>query len=172
MCFKGRRALRVFVILTACRSCEARNMRWEALDLDNAIWTIPAERMKALVTHRVPLSHQALILLKRCKVCAGNGYSHHRISKYHSPIRLFQPLEAFGASSTTPGRMATARGFRSRFRDWCSEQAYARVLAERAQAHTVQNKIEAAYHRTNLLDQRRQMIGEWAEFVSNSSNAA
>ncbi|MDX7821465.1 integrase, partial [Aeromonas caviae] len=55
------------------------------------------------------------------------------------------------------------------FRDWCSEQGYARDLAERALAHTVQNKVEAAYHRTDLLDQRRPMMDAWAEFVSGNS---
>ena len=63
------------------------------------------------------------------------------------------------------GRLATAHGFRSSFRDWCSEQGYARDLAERALAHTVQNKVEAAYHRTDLLDQRRPMMDAWAIFV-------
>ncbi|MFU1708951.1 tyrosine-type recombinase/integrase, partial [Aeromonas hydrophila] len=69
------------------------------------------------------------------------------------------------APSSTPGRLATAHGFRSSFRDWCSEQGYARDLAERALAHTVQNKVEAAYHRTDLLDQRRPMMDAWAQFV-------
>ena len=68
-----------------------------------------------------------------------------------------------------PRRLATAHGFRSSFRDWCSEQGYERVLAERALAHTVQNKVEAAYHRTDLLDQRRPMMDAWAEFVSDNS---
>lgn len=68
-----------------------------------------------------------------------------------------------------PRRLATAHGCRSSFRDWCSEQGYARDLAERALAHTVQNKVEAAYHRTDLLDQRRPMMDAWAEFVSGNS---
>ncbi len=70
------------------------------------------------------------------------------------------------AESCTPGRKATTHGFRSSVRDWCSEQGYPRDLAERALAHTVQNKIEAAYHRTDLLDQRRPMMDAWAEFVA------
>jgi len=78
-------------------------------------------------------------------------------------------LRHIGASSTTPGRIATAHGFRSSFRDWCSEQSYARDLAERALAHTVKNKVEAAYHRTDLLVQRRPMMDAWAEFVTGSS---
>ena len=75
-------------------------------------------------------------------------------------------LRRVKALSSTPGRLATAHGFRSSFRDWCSEQGYARDLAERALSHTVQNKVEAAYHRTDLLDQRRPMMDTWAQFVS------
>lgn len=74
------------------------------------------------------------------------------------------------ATSTTPGRIATTHGFRSSFRNWCSEQGYARDLAERALAHTVQNKVEAAYHRTDLLEQHRPMMNAWAEFVGDGSN--
>ncbi|MFB2853122.1 tyrosine-type recombinase/integrase, partial [Aeromonas veronii] len=75
-------------------------------------------------------------------------------------------LRRINAASSTPGRLATAHGFRSSFRDWCSENGYARDLAERALAHTVKNKVEAAYHRTDLLDQRRPMMDAWAEFVA------
>ena len=67
---------------------------------------------------------------------------------------------------TTPRRLATAHGFRSTFRDWCSEQGYPRGLAERALVHIIQNKVETAYHRTDLLDQRRPMMDAWADFVA------
>ncbi|WP_442792367.1 tyrosine-type recombinase/integrase, partial [Ralstonia sp. AU12-08] len=69
------------------------------------------------------------------------------------------------AESDTPGRIATAHGFRSSFRDWASENGYARDLAERALAHTVANKVEAAYHRTDLLEQRRPLMEAWAQHV-------
>jgi integrase len=68
------------------------------------------------------------------------------------------------AKSDTPGRFATAHGFRSSFRDWCSEQGYARNLAERSLAHTVPNKVEAACHRTDLLEQRRSLLETWSQF--------
>ena len=74
-------------------------------------------------------------------------------------------LRRVKAPSSTPNRVATAHGFRSSFRDWCSEQGYARDLAERALAHTVQNKVEAAYHRTDLLEKRQEMMNAWAEFI-------
>ena len=75
-------------------------------------------------------------------------------------------LRRVKAPSSTPGRLTTAHGFRSSFRDWCSEHGYAQDLAERALAHTVQNKVEAAYHRSHLLDQRCPMMNAWAQFVA------
>jgi integrase len=75
-------------------------------------------------------------------------------------------LRRVKAKSDTPGRFATAHGFRSSFRDWCSEHGYARDLAERSLAHTVQNKVEAAYHRTDLLEQRRSLMEAWANFCT------
>ena len=167
--FDVSRALLSFVTLTACRSGEARNMRWEELDLGTAIWTIPAGRMKTQVTHRVPLSLQAIAVLEKMQGL-------HEEWVFPSPrkqvpltdMAMTSLLRRLGASSTTTGRIATAHGFRSSFRDWCSEQGYARDLAERALAHTLQNKVEAAYHRTDLLDQRRPMMDAWAEFVTSA----
>jgi integrase len=80
-------------------------------------------------------------------------------------------LRRVKASSSTTGRIATAHGFRSSFRDWCSEQGHPRDLAERSLAHTVQNKVEAAYHRTDLLEQRRPMMQAWADFICGSTIA-
>ena len=76
-------------------------------------------------------------------------------------------LRRVEAKSDTDGRFATAHGFRSSFRDWCSENGYSRDLAERSLAHTVANKVEAAYHRTDLLEQRRSMMNQWADFVTS-----
>jgi integrase len=69
------------------------------------------------------------------------------------------------APSSEKGRVATAHGFRSSFRDWASEKGYARDLAERALAHTIQNQAEAAYHRTDLLEQRRAMMDAWGQHI-------
>jgi len=74
-------------------------------------------------------------------------------------------LRRMKAESDTPGRVATAHGFRSSFRDWCSEQGYSRDLAERSLAHTIRDKVEAAYHRTDLLEQRRELMNAWENFV-------
>lgn len=165
--FDVSRALLSFVILTACRSGEARKMRWDELDLNTAIWTIPADRMKAQVIHRIPLSLQAIAILGKVRGLHGEWvFPSPRKQVPLTDMALTTLLRRVEAPSTTPGRMATAHGFRSSFRDWCSEQGYARDLAERALAHTVQNKVEAAYHRTDLLDQRRPMMDAWSEFVA------
>lgn len=82
-----------------------------------------------------------------------------------SDMALTSFLRRVEADSDVPGRVATAHGFRSSFRDWCSENGYPRDLAERALAHTVRNKVEAAYHRTDLLEQRRPMMQTWADFL-------
>src|SRR3954470_10235969 len=81
-------------------------------------------------------------------------------------------LRGVKAKSDTPARVATAHGFRSSFRDWASENGYSRELAERALAHTIANKVEAAYHRTDLLEQRRAMMAAWSAFVGPESTAA
>ena len=88
-----------------------------------------------------------------------------RDDKVLSDMALTSFLRRVKALSDTPGRVATAHGFRSSFRDWASEHGYARDLAERALAHTVANQVEAAYHRTDLLEQRRPMMEAWAQHL-------
>ena len=171
--FDVSRALLSFVILTGCRSGEARSMRWEELDLDTAIWTIPADRMKTQVIHRIPLSLQAMAVLDKVRGLHGEWvFPSPRKQVPLTDMALTTLLRRVEAPSTTPERLATAHGFRSTFRDWCSEQGYPRDLAERALAHLIQNKVEAAYHRTDLLDQRRPMMDTWAEFVESGLPAA
>ena len=160
------RSLLEFVILTACRSGEARGMTWEEVDLQNQIWAIPAERMKAKLPHRVPLSLRALQLLNAQK---GQHESlifpSIRDQVELSDMAITSLLRRLKVPSDTPGRIATAHGFRSSFRDWCSEKGYSRDLAERSLAHTIKDKVEAAYHRTDLLKQRRELMNAWATFI-------
>lgn len=160
------RAILTFVILTACRSGEAREMRWSEVDFQKCIWTIPAEKMKAGVQHRVPLSNQAMAVLNTMRWMHKDlVFPSPRKQIVLSDMALTSFLRRVEAESDVPGRVATAHGFRSSFRDWCSEHGYPRDLAERALAHTVQNKVEAAYHRTDLLEQRRPMMQAWGDFV-------
>ena len=159
-----------FLILTAARSGEVRSMTWDEVDLDDEVWTVPAERMKAKQIHRVPLSTQVVTLLRRQQglhktLVFPSVRSHTPLSD----MALTAFLRRAKAISDVAGRAATAHGFRSSFRDWCSEKGYARDLAERSLAHAVQNKVEAAYHRTDLLEQRRPMMQAWADFVTSGN---
>lgn len=162
------RALLEFVILTAARSGEARSMTWDEVDLEAKVWIVPATRMKAKVIHRIPLSGRAVDILTLQK-------------KLHPSAKLVFPAPRGGilsdmvltgflrdqkAQSGEKDRVATAHGFRSSFRDWASENGYPRDLAERALAHTIQNQAEAAYHRTDLLEQRRPMMEAWSEHIA------
>lgn len=155
-----------FLILTAVRSGEVRGMKWTELDFIGSVWTIPAERMKAQVQHRVPLSDRAIEILK-------NQQGRHENLVFTSPrdqielsdMVLISFLRRVKANSDNPDRFATAHGFRSSFRDWCSVHPYAKDLAERSLAHVVKNRVKAAYLRTDLLEQRRPLMAAWADFV-------
>ncbi|GAB7534599.1 tyrosine-type recombinase/integrase [Burkholderia sp. 3C] len=163
----GTRAALLFLILTATRSGEVRGATWDEFDLYGRVWNVPAQRMKANAPHRVPLPDAALSILKGMQA---TGL--HDSLVFPSPrgmqlsdMTLTALLRRVKAESDTPGRCATAHGFRSSFRDWASEHGYARDLAERALAHTVTNKVEAAYHRTDLLEQRRPLMDAWAKHI-------
>ncbi|HFZ1005059.1 TPA: tyrosine-type recombinase/integrase [Klebsiella aerogenes] len=163
------RGLLLFVILTACRSGEARAMEWCEIDFKRKIWTIPPGRMKGGVQHRVPLSQQAIGLLEQMRGLHETlVFPSPRKQTVLSDMVLTSFLRKTKAISDTQGRFAVAHGFRSSFRDWCSEQRYPHDLAERALAHTIRNKSEAAYHRTDLLNERRPMMQAWADYVMSA----
>ena len=156
-----------FLILTAARSGEVRAMTWDEVDLDAAVWTVPAARMKAKNAHRVPLSDRAVEILKAQKDAAAHSTLVFPSPSGRVPSDMILPkfLRDKEVESSEPGRTATAHGMRSSFRDWASERGYQRDLCERALAHTISNQAEAAYHRTDLLDQRRDMMEAWANHV-------
>lgn len=163
------------LILTAARSGEVRMMEWQELNLDSGTWTLPAQRMKAKVPHRVPLSPYLLKLFKGLKGNADFAATQlvfpTRNQTPVSDMTLTKCLRDHNVASDSPGRIATAHGFRSSFRDWASENGFPRDVAERALAHTIRNATEAAYHRTDLLDQRRDMMLEWENWVLSAEHA-
>jgi len=163
------RSLLEFIILTAVRSGEAREMTWSEIDLDTKIWTIPASRMKTPTLHRIPLSKRALEILERQRGGNKNNlvFPSPTSKRVLSDMALTKFLRDKKTKSDAPGRHATAHGFRSSFRDWASENGYSRDLAERALAHTIKNQSEAAYHRTDLIDQRRPMMEAWSSYISS-----
>ena len=155
----GARALE-FVILTAARSGEVRGARWSEIDRTEKTWLIPADRMKAGKEHRVPLSEAALALLDVLPVISDNDLVF--------PAARGGPLSDMTLSAVLR-RMAldaVPHGFRSTFRDWASElTSYPRDVAEMALAHTIGDKVEAAYRRGDLFEKRRLMMKDWAAFL-------
>ena len=148
-------------ILTATRSGEVRGAEWAEFDLDNAIWTVPPERMKAKKEHRVPLSTQAIKLLKAQKELFPTGlvFPGMKAGKALSDMSLTAVLRRMERNDIT------VHGFRSSFRDWAAEStAYPNEMAEMALAHTIGDKVEAAYRRGDLFEKRRRMMNDWSNF--------
>ena len=156
----GARALE-FAILTAARSGEVRGATWEEIDMGGAIWTIPSGRMKADKEHQIPLSPQALDLLRA-------------LPQGDRAALLFPNTKGTALSDMTLTAVlrrmeckVTAHGFRSTFRDWAGETtAYPREVIEHALAHQLKDKAEAAYARGTLFQKRRQLMDSWGEFCA------
>jgi integrase len=160
-------ALRL-LILTATRSGEIRGARWSEFDLEGGVWTIPADRMKAKVEHRIPLSAQALHLLSELPRLDGSELLFPSSMDEKKPISDMTMTNLLRKR----GLEYVPHGFRSTFRDWAGDNTeYPRDLLEAALAHTTENKVEAAYRRKDALERRRPLMQEWADFVSTAQSA-
>ena len=152
-----------FLILCASRTSEVLNARWSEIDLEAKCWTIPAERMKAGVAHRVPLTGRCLTLLERAKGISDGGpfvFPGRRASQPLSNMVFLMALRRMGRGDLT------AHGFRSTFRDWTAERTNSpRAVCEAALAHTLRDKTEAAYNRTDLFEKRRDLMEAWTRFA-------
>ncbi len=149
-----------FAILCASRSGEVRGACWSEIDMDARVWTIPATRMKAGREHRVPLSSDAVDLLKKLPRFVDNDlvFPAPRGAQL-SDMSLTAVLRRMEVD-------AVPHGFRSSFRDWAGELTnHPRELAEQALAHTLENKVEAAYRRGDALEKRRMMMEDWAHHL-------
>jgi integrase len=156
-----------FAILTAARTGEVIGARWSELDMKEAVWTVPAGRMKASREHRVPLSDGALELLREMgklrtdRKADGFLFPGGKAGKPLSSMALLMLLRRMERADLT------AHGFRSTFRDWCAEATnYPREVAEAALAHTLRDKTEAAYQRGDLMEKRQRLMAEWAAFCA------
>lgn len=155
-----------FLILTACRTNEVLCSAWSEFDLNNAIWTIPALRMKAKREHRVPLSHRCVEILNRAKEIGGDSpFVFSSLNNRDKPMSNMIFLKVLKRMRLD----ITAHGFRSSFRDWASEQThYSREVCEMALAHTISDKVEAAYRRGDLFEKRRELMEAWANFATST----
>lgn len=150
-----------FTILTAVRSGEARGATWEEVDFGANVWLVPAIRTKTGKPNRVPLSKQAVTLLKKMKERSLNEFVFPgmRAGKPLTDSALKGPMEELGAKKYTP------HGFRSTFRDWATEIAHApREIAEAALSHAVGDTVERSYARSDALERRRQLMQDWADY--------
>ena len=149
-----------YLVLTAARSGEIRGARWDEIDLDAQTWTVPGDRTKTGKPHRVPLSTRALEILADATTIADDSGL------------LFPSPSGRKLSDATMSKLlkernigAVPHGFRSSFRSWCADTGVAREVAEAALGHTVTG-VEGAYQRSDLLDRRRQLMHEWADYTT------
>jgi integrase len=152
-------------ILTATRTSEALGARWS--EIAGEVWTIPATRMKSGREHRVPLAGRALELVEELPRQGDYLFPGSRADRPLSNMALLMTLRRMGRGDIT------AHGFRSSFRDWVAERTnYPGELAEMALAHTVSDKVEAAYRRGDLFDKRRRLMAEWARYCNSATETS
>ena len=155
-----------FCILTATRSGEVLGARWDEIDLNARIWTIPANRMKAGREHQVPLADRAIEILKTALDVRSSDFVFpgQKESRPLSPMAMEMVLRRMEIKN------ATVHGFRSSFRDWAGDYtSFAREIAEEALSHVIGDKAERAYRRGNALEKRRQLMQAWEKFINNES---
>lgn len=167
----GARALE-FAILTAARSGEVRGAVWSEFDLEAGVWVVPAERMKAESEHRVPLSADALALLigldrfEGCEFLFPGERKEGPLSDMTLSAvtrRMNENKDPMPWTDPKNGDQIVPHGFRSSFRDWAAEKTdYPKDMAEMALAHTVGDKVEAAYRRGDMFEKRYRMMEDWA----------
>ena len=153
-----------FLVLTAARSGEVRGAVWSEIDRDERVWTIPGIRMKAKREHRVPLCERAMEILDEARTLSEGDspfvFPSAQQGKQLGDMMLSGLLRELKIA-------AVPHGFRSSFRDWAAEETdHPREVIEAALAHVVQNKVEAAYRRTDLFDRRRILMDDWARYAA------
>jgi integrase len=163
---RGRRGVSAkaleFLILTAARTGEVIGALQNEFDLDGKIWTAPASRMKAGREHRVPLSDRAIELLRALPTEKNNNFMFIG-GKQGAGLSNMALLELM--RGMRPGYVP--HGFRSTFKDWCSECTnYPNILSESALAHAISDKTEAAYRRGDMIDKRRKLMDAWAKYAT------
>jgi len=175
----GARALE-FLALTASRSQEIRGAVWDEMDLEKALWIIPGPRMKMDRGHRVPLSGAAVSLLQALPRLQGNPLVFPAACGGElSDMTLSAAMKRMHASEVAAGgagfadrtskRPAVPHGLRSTFRDWVAERTtYPGDMAEVALAHRINNAVEASYRRGDMVEKRRKMMGDWAEYLTGA----
>ena len=152
-----------FTILTAARTNEVLGAKWDEIDQKKKTWTIPAERMKAHKEHRVPVSLRCIAIIKEARKLSDGKSLVFPSKTANKPLSNMVFLMLLRRMKTD----VTAHGFRSTFRDWAAEQTnIPSAVCEAALAHTLKDKAEAAYNRTDLFDKRRELMNAWADYCT------
>lgn len=163
---RSRRAI-LFTILTASRVGESVPAKWEEIDWEHRVWSVPPERRKdgKPYPHRVPLSTQAIDLLKSIERKSEYifGVSEKSLGSRYSLVHILQKMTK---------TEYTMHGFRSTFRDWCAENGVADILAEKSMSHATGNAVVQAYQRSDLLEQRREVMQQWSDAVFSEVSSA
>ena len=150
-----------FTILTACRTSEVLKAKWNEIDFNNKIWIIPEDRIKAHREHHVPLSDRSILILQE-------------MFKIKSDSDLIFPSELSNntmlfAIQKNMNLKATIHGMRASFKNWASETTnFPNEVSEMALAHSIHNKVEAAYRRGNLLEKRRLLMQCWSDYLNKA----
>lgn len=172
--YNGRRQTKLalkLLALTFVRSGELRAAEWSEFDLGKHEWRIPAERMKMRAPHIVPLSTQALALLEELKTLTGGGRflfpSQSKLTVPMSENTMIYAIYRMGYHSR-----ATGHGFRATASTILNEQGWKPDVIERQLAHAERNKVRAAYHRSEYLDDRRKMMQAWADYLDILASGA
>ena len=152
-------------MLTACRTSEVTQAQWGEINFEKRTWTIPASRMKARVEHVVPLTDEMLTVLEKAKIYNDTQYIFPgKGTKQGLSNNAFLQF----LKKQFPDFEGTPHGIRSTFRDWAEEQGkYGHRVIETALAHQLESKVERAYLRTNLLDQRMPLMEAWCRLLLN-----
>jgi len=157
-----------FLILTAGRSGEVLKARWDEIDLRKRVWTVPAERMKAGVAHRVPLSDRAVEIIEAMAAARQSDFIFpgHRKGRPLSDMALLMLMRRMGRGDLT------SHGFRASLRDWAAEATgFPHEVCEQALAHTISSAVERAYRRGDLFEKRRKLMQAWADFCARPADA-
>jgi integrase len=160
-------------MLTACRPNEARGMCWAELDLDAATWSIPAERMKSKLPHKVPLVPEAVDLLRRV-----DALRLHQELVFPNTLgkaalaaeRLQEFMRKTGAPSDTAGRARVPHGSRNTFKDWALDNGFDERVADRQLAHRPKGQTAQAYERTTLFERRAELLRAWSDYLHAPAN--
>ena len=169
----GTRLAFEFLVLTAARSGEVRGATWDEISFENAIWTIPPDRMKTGVEHRVPLSKRCIEILREARELTDPP----RTRELRGCKLVFPSLTGRTLSDSTISKLvrenniqAVPHGFRSSFRDWAAEETSTpHAVMEAALAHVIPSAVERAYARSDLMNKRRDLMEAWAEYCGGAS---